>query len=74
MLGLCLHYGSPVLTVHGDTSVETGDDDDLIQILDSFFAGAVEIDGGDDDDTFEDLGGNTFGDGIDLVDIETVLP
>lgn len=60
--------------VSGETEIATGDDDDLITILDSIFAGEVEVDGGDDDDTLVDGGGNTFGGGLDLDDIETVLP
>ena len=60
--------------ISGPTKISTGDDDDLIRILDSVFGELVEIDGGDDDDTFFDDGLSTFGGGLDLDDIETVLP
>ena len=57
--------------VNGETKIETGDDDDLITIIDSIFADDVEIDGGDDFDTFFDNGGNSFQPGSpDLDDIE----
>lgn len=60
-------------TLLGDTRIKTGKGDDFVSIRDSFFA-ALEADGGDGFDEFEELGTNTVGKTPKSENFEVFLP
>jgi len=65
-------------TVGGKTKIKTGDDDDLIAILDSIFAELVKVNGGKGSDTFDGdatNNSNTYPSGSPVLKkIEVVVP
>jgi hypothetical protein len=61
------------LVVQDRTTVRTGPDDDIVQVMDSTFLGLVTFDGRGGTDTFQDLGGNDFASPPSLLDFEIVV-